>query len=461
MIEEHYARLVSDTFAGRKWILPVDVAAAATRSVEWLKTLGAPEPFVISGSRGTGVMPDVPDENLVVLGISDPTMMGAIHSFYSAIHGALPADVQAKLDAWDPEGRARVLASFLDVDQPVGGRSQFGARPPTWLELEDKTVIDALWDEIDVARAPSELIAPEVDRMTRALSEFDQGRGIVLAADNRDGWHGGAEATRVVEEPGDIPAAVAFFASRSDLVRVMPYLEGIPCSIHGLVFPDHVLTVRPVEMMVLYDRERRRFRYGSVSGFWDPRPDDAEYMRDVARRLGAHLRESIGYRGALTIDGVMTRDGFRPTELNPRPGAGLFIVARAAPPPIAVHRMLVAGLAMEWHPEELERHWRSSTTESRTARGLTTVSLTVTGTESLSVRYQAGEWQVVDDEDEAHGTLERGPAASGGVVRILFEDAAVDAGDPAAPAVAAAFRLADELWNTGLGRLEAATDVRP
>ena len=45
-------------------------------------------------------------------------------------------------------------------------------------------------------------------------------------------------------------------------------------------------------------------------------------MRDAARRVGAHLQRAHGYRGAFGIDGVLTADGFRPTELNTRMSAG-------------------------------------------------------------------------------------------------------------------------------------------
>ena len=41
--------------------------------------------------------------------------------------------------------------------------------------------------------------------------------------------------------------------------------------------------------------------------------------------VAAVLRDRIGYRGALGVDGVMTADGFRPTELNPRCSVGLSI----------------------------------------------------------------------------------------------------------------------------------------
>ena len=51
-------------------------------------------------------------------------------------------------------------------------------------------------------------------------------------------------------------------------------------------------------------------------------------MRAIARRVGAHLQAAHGYRGAFGIDGVLTADGFRPTELNTRMSAGATAVSQ-------------------------------------------------------------------------------------------------------------------------------------
>ena len=45
--------------------------------------------------------------------------------------------------------------------------------------------------------------------------------------------------------------AVRHVAAHCDRVRVMPFLDGGPCSIHGIVFPDHIAASRPVEMVTL------------------------------------------------------------------------------------------------------------------------------------------------------------------------------------------------------------------
>ena len=46
-------------------------------------------------------------------------------------------------------------------------------------------------------------------------------------------WSASAKVSR--EERAD---ALDFFKSRCDRVRVMPFLEGVPCSIHGIVLPE-------------------------------------------------------------------------------------------------------------------------------------------------------------------------------------------------------------------------------
>ena len=107
----------------------------------------------------------------------------------------------------------------------------------------------------------------------------------------------------------------------------MPFLEGVPCSIHGFVLPDGTAALRPVEIVVLRDPDARTFTYSGLGTTWDPPAADREAMRDAARRVGAHLQREHGYRGAFGIDGVLTADGFRPTELNTRMSAGATTVA--------------------------------------------------------------------------------------------------------------------------------------
>ena len=79
-------------------------------------------------------------------------------------------------------------------------------------------------------------------------------------------------------------------------------------------------------------------------------------MGEAARRVGVLLREEIDYRGAFTLDGVATADGFRPTELNPRFGAGLGVITRGLDglPLHLVLDLVVSGTHLEISATELE-----------------------------------------------------------------------------------------------------------
>jgi hypothetical protein len=131
-------------------------------------------------------------------------------------------------------------------------------------------------------------------------------------------------------------------------------------------------------------------------------------MRDLARRVGAGLRERVGYRGAFTVDGVLAAEGFLPTELNPRLGAGLSMMTMDLP-----------GLPV-----------------------------------SLLDRALA------EDGRRADGVLSFGPSRVGGFVRLALDPGRVPVGRSVAPLAVAAFALADERFGTGIGLLEPARAVR-
>jgi hypothetical protein len=120
----------------------------------------------------------------------------------------------------------------------------------------------------------------------------------------------------------------------------MPFLDGIPCSIHGIVLPDGVAVFRPVEMVTL--RRGREFVYAGCATYWDPPDEVREQMRSIARsRSTARRRRRLPrcvHRGRCG-----DRRGFWPTELNPRFGAGLNAIARASGAPILLVNDLVVG----------------------------------------------------------------------------------------------------------------------
>ncbi|HAX81519.1 MAG TPA: hypothetical protein DCY40_02990 [Actinobacteria bacterium] len=448
----YYRGLVDAAMRPYQWIVCADAAAGFTAGIRRWREQGFPRPLVLAGTPGTGDLPTAEECELVMLGTSGDTMMGGIRAFHDALR-SLPPEVVARIEAWDPGGEARVLASFLDNTLSIAGRHSWGARPVEWLELEDKTRADSIWEAAAVDHAPTMVVPATAAELVNAAHALGGDAGTVWAGDNREGWHGGAEYTRYVADPDQAAETIEFMAGHCDRVRVMPFLEGVPCSIHGMVFPDSVAAFRPVEMVVFRVPGSDRFRYGSVATSWDPPDEVREEMRAAARRVGTHLRHRVGFRGVFTMDGVATADGWLPTELNPRFGAGLGPVARAADLPLlGLSRLLIAGETAGLDAVEIEEIAVAAADATRHLGGMTVVDRPVAATETVRVHWDGTAVHPVAD-GEGNAMLERGPAASGGAVRFVLDPEHVVPGTLGATVVAAAFATADATWDTGIGPL--------
>jgi len=239
----------------------------------------------------------------------------------------LPHEVVDAIETYDPDRSALWLVGPFIGTEPLLGREVVGGRPEAWQALEDKLLADEVWDVVGAPRAPSTVVRVDESAVRAAWSQLDEGAGVVLAGDARDGFNGGGEFVRWVAGEADLSRALEFFGPRCDRVRVMPFLDGVPCSVHGMVFPEGTTAFRPVELAILRGA-KRRFVYGGQGTTWDPPPADRAWMREVVRRTGEHLRARVGYRGAFGVDGVLTSSGFRPTELNTRLSGGLASMAR-------------------------------------------------------------------------------------------------------------------------------------
>ena len=220
--------------------------------------------------------------------------------------GSCPGEVVAALDRWDPERQALVLSPMFNELPEIAGRRVYGPRRPEWRRLEDKVVVDDLWDELGVTRAPSEVVPADPAALRAAAGRLDRGAGTAWAGDARQGFNGGAFCLRWVREEEDAAEAVAFLAERCDRVRVMPFLEGIPCSIHGVVFPQ---------------------RRGHVPAGRDGHPAPAG-LQPAPVRGGGHLlgparpRPGGHARPGAPGRGRAARTGRLPGRLHRRRGAG-------------------------------------------------------------------------------------------------------------------------------------------
>jgi hypothetical protein len=473
-VEPSLVEALRPLLAGRKVVLAGGPLAAMTRACRRLREVGAERPFLLATGIGTGELPSPDEAEWVVVEVRAPDVVAEIRASMQMLR-LLPDEVVAALDRWDPERQALVLSPMFNELPEIAGRRVYGPRRPEWRRLEDKVVIDAFWDELGVPRAPSEVVAAEREALLAATRRLDRGAGTAWAGDARQGFNGGAFCVRWVRAEEDVAEAVAFLAARCDRVRVMPFLEGIPCSIHGVVLPDGVATFRPVEMVTLRRPGSNRLRYAGAATFWDPPPSDREVMRDLARRVGKGLRERVGYRGAFTVDGVLAAEGFLPTELNPRLGAGLAMMTGDSPdlPVALLDRALVEGETVAYTADDLERQVLAAADRTRaggawtvTDRGPEGLETSVPegratdSTRDLPVVFEEGACQPAGDGRPADGVLSFGPSGVGGFVRLVLDPQRVPVGRSVAPLAVAAFVLADERFGTGIGPLEPARAVR-
>ena len=371
--------------------------------------------------------------------------------------------------AFDPRSEAQLIGTFLNTAKHLDGRPYLAHRRPEWVAFEDKTVVDALWDRAGVERAPSVVVPAEAEALTRAASTVDVGDGTVWSGDAREGFNGGAEFVRWVRTAADAASAVSFFGAHCDKVRVMPFLEGIPCSIHGIVFAEHVAACRPVEMVTLRrppDHPDGAFFYAGCSTFFDPPPPMREAMRDIARATGALLRAEVGFRGAFTIDGVASARGFLPTELNPRSGAGLNVMLRGLPdlPLQLLLDALVGGVTLDYDPVELEQDLVAGADTTRsggTWRAFPNRQLTAV--DDCHLAYDGKTWHpIADGEPDGHiGTaiVSVGDGPSGGFVRAVFDRDSTPVGESVGERATHFWRYADSSLGTGIGPLTSARQV--
>ena len=446
-------------FRDRKVITGLIPLAGLTSWVGLLRAAGARRPLLLATSVGAGPVPTTDDADIHLMDAPRyPSMTEELRrSDHLARH--LPEAAAAAVHAYDPEGEAVWLHGPFVVDEPIDGRPVLGGRPAAWLALEDKLIVDEIWAAVGAPHVAARVVAVDAAGLAEASRALDEGSGVVWAGDARDGFNGGGDFTRWVATEHDRAAALAFFAPRCDRVRVMPFLDGVPCSIHGVVLPDGTAAFRPVELAIMRG-SGRRFVYGGQGTTWDPPARDREQMRELVRRTGEHLRARVGYRGAFGIDGVLTRDGFRPTEVNTRAPGGLATLARGVDAD-AFTLLQVACLAQH-DPgvtvADLEDWAVPAMDAARVTKAIAMSRRQVTS-ESIDVPvHWDGTTLRRAHDGEATARVLVGPSAVGSF--CLLRDDVLSPGDRLGHLNAALLRLLDAELDTGFGPVEPAPDLR-
>jgi hypothetical protein len=446
-MDEWWIEPMRRVFAGRAVVLAGAMGSSWTEHIELLRSVGVDKLLVIATEgRGAGPLPDVP--TVIVEPASGLSQMERIHAADRTLHEPT-SDMVAAIEAFDPAGKAVVVATFLSTATQLVGRPIMSFRRPEWLALEDKVVVDAFWDRADVERQPSRVVA--LGNAARAATDVDRGDGTVWAADAREGFHGGATQTYWVGDDASRDRALAGLSSVCDSVRVMPFLEGVPCSIHGIVLPDGVAVLRPVEMVTL--RRGHEFAYAGCATYWDPDPIARERMRTVARRAGDRLREEVDFRGTFTVDGVVTAAGFWPTELNPRFGAGIMTIARGTGiPMVLVNDLIVGGYDIGRTALDLEADVVTHGDARRgggTWQGGLDIEIEL---ESEPVQYVDGAWVWA----RSGGPIDARVTAGSGFIRCLYDQASTPIGPSTGPRAVAFWEFAAAEFGIDTAGLAAA-----
>lgn len=438
---------------GRKWILLPDAAAAATPVVDRLREWGAAGIMVIAAIEGVGDLPTA--DRIHYTRTSGDTIMGGLRAYLESVERP-SALLVGSVEAFDPDHRAMVLGGGFSRLDTLAGRPVYGARPEEWGALEDKTTVDQLWDDAGVRRAPSAVVP--VDKAVTASLMLESQAGSVWVADNTEGWHGGGEYARWIRSAGDAEAAIRWFSAHAEMVRVMPFLDGIPCSIHGFVTRDGVSVFLPMEMVILRHATRPEFIYAQAANFWNPPASVRDEMRTAARTVGELLKERHGYLGGFGIDGVCTRDGFLPTELNPRRSIGHGLQSKAAELPLdSMDRMMIEG-DLDISSRDLEDTIISAASASR--RGGMLLPLTAVYADAeTGIRFESDRAVAVDVDGESDAKMEIGPAAMGSIVILRLDPDRTPIGPSVSPKAIMAIDLARELWGIDVPPLVAAPDL--
>ncbi|HEV7720554.1 MAG TPA: ATP-grasp domain-containing protein [Iamia sp.] len=445
---------------GRDVVITTHAVRGMQPTVDAVRAHGARRILVLGGTEGTGDWPE--GIEAVIVPATVRSMTEEVLALESLVERMGP-EHHAALDAWDPDRTALVLGNPLTTGPEVGGRPIAGHRRLASADLEDKATADELLGAAGVATPPHEVVRPA--EATPAAVRLEQGprQGVVISAGGRNG---GADGVRWVgvgsasEMAGKLVGA--FEGARGPglgLVRVAPFVEGTPCSIGALVTGDGVAVLRPVENITL--RRGRRLVYSGLSTVYDPPAAVRDEMEAAARRVGEELRRRVDHRGGFAIDGIVTPDGWLATEVNTRLSGGFAThpTGGAEPDVLFLQIALLERLDdATFTTAAIETVYRPAAEALRCVRVARVLDAAPTGgPASVPVVVEGRTARPARPDEEPHGLLRVGEAASGGVVlaRLTDEARPLDIGPPAAPLAASLLDLADRLWATGTGGLSA------
>ncbi len=407
-----------EVIQGRPWIAATPILVGSEHIALELIKLGAEKALAIGvaeGVRHTPLSAEESPETLErhCLNLSfEGDMMDGIRGGEGALDH-LDQESLDLIDRFDPNREAWVMRTIFSASTDLAGRSVFGAREDRWRALEDKTIIDQFWDDAGVKRVDSVNVELSFEPLSEVFAQLDQGSGVVLAGDSRSGFHGGATRTRWAQTLEHLKLIAEDLSLECDTARVMPYLEGISCSMHGWVFPNgESIGLKPCEMLVVKSERETFFDYHGAASNWRPSPDIHDQMALAVELAATHLASQYQYRGVFTIDGIATADGFYPTELNPRFGGALGRMSVALPelPILIMHYATIEGHQLGITPSELRDLIVSASDAKPVIRGMIEVDYPCPSPQTIYYRRDRGEWLECDETEDFDAKAKWGSA---------------------------------------------------
>ncbi|WFE22797.1 hypothetical protein O7621_05505 [Solwaraspora sp. WMMD937] len=357
-------------------------------------------------------------------------------------------------DAFDPDNAATlVLPDPLDPPH-AGVRRRIGVRQPAWRLFEDKTVVDTLWDVAGFPRAPSVISDGTADLATLGAI-VDQGTGVVCSCQPVGaGPSAGGDGIWWWRD-GPPPATIPTAKPGAWRVRLMPLLEGVPVRLHGLTLATRVIPFPPMELVTLPRPGQGTFLCAGAV----PTLGDTADLVAQTERIGAGLRERLGYRGGFSVDGILTASGFLPTDLNAR----LTSAMEAAPSArrVLLHAVnLLARDGIEPGTSVVEQ----LVAEIFAAGATCTIFGAATraderATQEASVRWDGD--RLVSDPSGADGALVVTPSPRGWLLTATLATARLPGGGRVGPLAPEVFRISDEVLGTNFGNLAPPFDTQP
>lgn len=294
---------------------------------------------------------------------------------------------------------------------------------------------------------PSVVTALTPVGLAAAFDSCDRGEGVVISADTTQGVHSGSNGVVRARDRAALAIALDFLAGRCEQVRVASFVEGMSCTIHGMVFTDQVAVYRPIEQVILRE-DNTFFPLLGGNALWAPTAEDQAAARVLVQRVGERLRTEADYRGSFGVDAIFTADGFQPIEVNARMGGFIFNGGPAVGVPLdLIHAMVAEGEETGIDPSALERVMVDGFDRSTQTRlNLPLVQQYLERSRALSLRHIGSGYRTTDPEGPYDAVVHQLSTPVGSRLMLEFPARPLYSKVALGPFAIAAIKAATRAW---------------